>query len=48
VPGTPIPQGQISGTNLIAATPTQVLPLANRARALLPSSFDTLTPVRYY
>ena len=38
VPGTPIPQGQIPGTNLIPASPTQVLSLANRAPALLPSA----------
>jgi len=38
VPGTPIPQGQVPGTNLIPASPTQVLTLANRAPALLPSA----------
>jgi len=38
VPGTPIPQGQIPGTNLIPASPPQVLTLANRAPALLPSA----------
>ncbi|MFS2003791.1 family 2A encapsulin nanocompartment cargo protein cysteine desulfurase [Duganella sp. CT11-25] len=38
VPGTPIPQGQIPGTNLIPASPTQVLSLANRIPALLPSA----------
>jgi cysteine desulfurase/selenocysteine lyase len=36
VPGTPIPQGQVPGTNLIPASPTPVLSLANRAPALLP------------
>jgi cysteine desulfurase/selenocysteine lyase len=36
VPGTPIPQGQIPGTNLLPASPTQVLSLGNRAPALLP------------
>ena len=36
VPGTPIPQGQIPGSNLIPASPTPVLSLANRAPALLP------------
>jgi hypothetical protein len=36
VPGTPIPQGQIPGANLIPASPTPVLSLANRAPALLP------------
>ena len=36
VPGTPIPQGQIPGTTLIPASPTQVLSLGNRAPALAP------------
>ena len=36
VPGTPIPQGQLPGTNLIPASPTQVLSLGNRAPALAP------------
>jgi len=36
VPGTPIPQGQVPGTNLIPASPTQLPSLANRAPALLP------------
>ncbi|MDM0037666.1 family 2A encapsulin nanocompartment cargo protein cysteine desulfurase [Variovorax sp. J22G21] len=36
VPGTPIPQGQVPGTNLIPGSPTQVLSLGNRAPALLP------------
>jgi cysteine desulfurase/selenocysteine lyase len=36
VPGTPIPQGQLPGTNLIPASPTQVLSLANRIPALVP------------
>ncbi len=36
VPGTPIPQGQIPGSNLIPASPTSVLSLGNRAPALLP------------
>lgn len=36
VPGTPIPQGQVPGTNLIPASPTQVLSLGNRAPALKP------------
>jgi cysteine desulfurase/selenocysteine lyase len=38
VPGTPIPQGQIPGTNLIPASPTQVLSLGNRAPALAPAA----------
>lgn len=36
VPGTPIPQGQVPGANLIPASPTQVLSLGNRAPALAP------------
>ncbi len=36
VPGTPIPQGIASGVNLLPASPTPVLSLANRAPALLP------------
>ena len=36
VPGTPIPQGQLPGTNLMPASPTPVLSLAHRAPALLP------------
>ncbi len=36
VPGTPIPQGQVPGTNLIPASPTPVLSLAHRTPALLP------------
>ncbi|MET4578062.1 family 2A encapsulin nanocompartment cargo protein cysteine desulfurase [Ottowia thiooxydans] len=36
VPGTPIPQGQVPGTNLIPASPTPVLSLANRIPALAP------------
>jgi cysteine desulfurase/selenocysteine lyase len=36
VPGTPIPQGQVPGTNLLPASPTPVLSLAHRAPALLP------------
>lgn len=36
VPGTPIPQGQLPGTNLIPATPSHVLNLGNRAPSLLP------------
>ncbi|MDR6215324.1 family 2A encapsulin nanocompartment cargo protein cysteine desulfurase [Paracidovorax wautersii] len=36
VPGTPIPQGQIPGANLLPASPTQMLSLGNRAPALLP------------
>nr|WP_154375944.1 family 2A encapsulin nanocompartment cargo protein cysteine desulfurase [Duganella guangzhouensis] len=38
VPGTPIPQGQLPGTNLIPASPTQVLSLGNRAPALAPAA----------
>nr|WP_304621714.1 family 2A encapsulin nanocompartment cargo protein cysteine desulfurase [Rugamonas sp. CCM 8940] len=38
VPGTPIPQGQIPGSNLIPASPTQVLSLGNRAPALAPAA----------
>ncbi|WP_371126986.1 family 2A encapsulin nanocompartment cargo protein cysteine desulfurase [Variovorax sp. YR216] len=36
VPGTPIPQGQLPGTNLLPASPTPVLSLANRAPVLAP------------
>ncbi|VTU45932.1 putative cysteine desulfurase (plasmid) [Variovorax sp. PBL-E5] len=36
VPGTPIPQGQVPGANLIPASPTQVLSIGNRAPSLLP------------
>ncbi len=36
VPGTPIPQGQVPGTNLIPASPTSHASLAHRAPALLP------------
>jgi len=36
VPGTPLPQGQVPGTNLIPASPTPVLALAHRAPALSP------------
>ncbi|XPH01901.1 family 2A encapsulin nanocompartment cargo protein cysteine desulfurase [Variovorax paradoxus] len=36
VPGTPIPQGQIPGANLLPASPTQLPSLANRAPALAP------------
>ncbi len=36
VPGTPVPQGLLPGTNLLPASPTQVLSLGNRAPALLP------------
>jgi len=36
VPGTPIPQGRVPGTNLIPASPMQLPSLANRAPALLP------------
>jgi len=36
VPGTPVPQGQIPGTNLLPASPTQLPSLANRAPALRP------------
>jgi cysteine desulfurase/selenocysteine lyase len=36
VPGTAIPQGQVPGTNLIPASPTPVLSLANRVPALVP------------
>ena len=36
VPGTPIPIGQVPGSNLIPASPTSVLSLANRAPALQP------------
>lgn len=38
VPGTPIPQGQIPGTNLLPASPTPVLSLANRIPALAPAA----------
>jgi len=38
VPGTPIPQGQIPGSNLLPASPTQVLSLGNRAPALAPAA----------
>ena len=36
VPGTPIPQGQVPGTNLIPAAPGGVLSLANRLPSSLP------------
>jgi len=36
VPGAPIPQGQVPGSNLVPASPTQVLSLGHRAPALLP------------
>ncbi len=36
VPGTPIPQGQIPGSNLVQGSPTQALSLGNRAPALVP------------
>ncbi|MBB3181467.1 family 2A encapsulin nanocompartment cargo protein cysteine desulfurase [Variovorax sp. Sphag1AA] len=36
VPGTPIPQGQVPGTNVLPASPTPVLSLAHRAPALAP------------
>ena len=36
VPGTPVPQGQIPGANLLPASPTQLPSLANRAPALRP------------
>ncbi|MES2582110.1 MAG: aminotransferase class V-fold PLP-dependent enzyme, partial [Pseudomonadota bacterium] len=36
VPGTPIPQGLVPGANLIPASPTPVVSLANRIPALLP------------
>ncbi len=36
VPGTPLPQGQIPGSNLLPASPTPVLSLGHRAPALLP------------
>lgn len=36
VPGTPIPQGQIPGSNLLPASPAQLPSLANRAPGLLP------------
>ncbi|RQO33676.1 cysteine desulfurase [Herminiimonas sp. KBW02] len=36
VPGTPIPQGQIPGSNLLPASPAQLPSLANRVPALLP------------
>ncbi|MDB5825781.1 MAG: cysteine desulfurase [Variovorax sp.] len=35
-PGTPIPQGQLPGVNLMPASPTQVLSLGNRAPSLAP------------
>ncbi|WP_295985939.1 aminotransferase class V-fold PLP-dependent enzyme, partial [uncultured Variovorax sp.] len=36
VPGTPFPQGQVPGANLVPASPMQVPSLANRAPALVP------------
>jgi cysteine desulfurase/selenocysteine lyase len=36
VPGTPIPKGQIPGTNLMPASPTPLASLAHRAPALTP------------
>ncbi|WP_422823402.1 family 2A encapsulin nanocompartment cargo protein cysteine desulfurase [Variovorax rhizosphaerae] len=38
VPGTPIPQGQVPGSNLLPASPTQLPSLANRAPSLLPKA----------
>ena len=38
VPGTPIPQGQIPGANLLPASPTPILSLAHRAPALAPAA----------
>jgi cysteine desulfurase/selenocysteine lyase len=38
VPGTPIPQGQVPGTNLLPASPGPVLSPGNRAPALLPAA----------
>ncbi|HEX8606825.1 MAG TPA: aminotransferase class V-fold PLP-dependent enzyme, partial [Pseudoduganella sp.] len=38
VPGTPIPQGQVPGANLVPASPTQLPSLANRAPAMLPAA----------
>ncbi|MBA5688388.1 family 2A encapsulin nanocompartment cargo protein cysteine desulfurase [Rugamonas apoptosis] len=38
VPGTPMPQGQAPGSNLIPASPTQVPSLANRMPALAPAA----------
>lgn len=51
VPGTPIPQGQIPGSNLIPAAPGGVLSLANRLPSALPHAVagnglpDTVTTV---
>ena len=36
VPGTPIPQGLVPGSNLVPASPSPVLSLAHRAPSLLP------------
>jgi cysteine desulfurase/selenocysteine lyase len=36
VPGTPVPQGKLPGTNLIPASPTSQLSLGNRAPAMMP------------
>ena len=36
VPGTPIPQGQVPGSNLLPASPAPLASLAHRAPALLP------------
>jgi len=38
VPGTPIPQGQVPGSNLIPASPTQLSSLANRIPAVAPAA----------
>ncbi|MEJ8858916.1 family 2A encapsulin nanocompartment cargo protein cysteine desulfurase [Variovorax robiniae] len=38
VPGTPIPQGQVPGSNLLPASPTQLPSLANRAPSTLPKA----------
>ncbi|WLI90809.1 family 2A encapsulin nanocompartment cargo protein cysteine desulfurase [Massilia sp. R2A-15] len=38
VPGTPMPQGQVPGANLLPASPTPVLSMGNRAPSLLPDA----------
>jgi cysteine desulfurase/selenocysteine lyase len=38
VPGTPIPQGQVPGSNLMPGSSSQVLSLGNRAPSMMPSA----------
>jgi cysteine desulfurase/selenocysteine lyase len=38
VPGTPVPQGQVPGSNLMPGSSSQVLSLGNRAPSMMPSA----------